>query len=561
MDDGRWTMDGPEAMVHRPWSIVRLSLLGVAIFCLALLPRLAGLDLFPTSDEDSWMRRSGGFAFGLTTGQLGRTYQNGHPGVTTMWTAILAQGVDGAERFADRVHGLRYVAKVPGYMDGLAQARIGFAVLAAIGVAVSSLLVARLFGLPVALLSGLGLAVEPFLVANTQLVHVDGPLTTFIVIAVIAAVVRWVAGGGRWAVGVSGVATGLALLSKSPALFLLAFVPLVAVTPALVATAGGRIGRVADEHPAPQSTMPAARAWRGLAIDLAIWVSAALITVVALWPAWWALGPLEVVGRVAAFTRETGAQPDEVGSFFLGRVGADPGPLYYPLASLFRLSPFSLFGILLLAPLIRRMPTDQRARVIWLAAFVVGFAAMMTLGAKKFDRYLLPSFSVLVVLAALGWWLLIRRAGSRGVRSAALAGVAALAIWPLISVFPYPLAFYNPLLGGGAAAQRAVMVGNGEGLDEVARWLRAQPGAAESRIAAHSFDILAALIPGDGEPLRDGIPDDADYIVTYGRRIQMRRWGPSLDRFFQANPPLHTVWINGIEYARIHPGPHLGAGR
>ena len=68
------------------------------------------------------------------------------------------------------------------------------------------------------------------------------------------------------------------------------------------------------------------------------------------------------------------------------------------------------------------------------------------------------------------------------------------------------------------------------------------------------------MIPGDGEPLREGVPDDADYIVTYGRRIQMQRWGRSLERYFEAHPPVHTVWINGIEYARIHEGPRRAGG-
>ncbi len=99
------------------------------------------------------------------------------------------------------------------------------------------------------------------------------------------------------------------------------------------------------------------------------------------------------------------------------------------------------------------------------------------------------------------------------------------------------------------------MVGNGEGLDQAARWLAAQPDVQNLRVASHSFDILTALVRTDGEPLRDGIPNDADYIVTYGRRIQMRRWGSSLDRYLTTHPPVYSVWINGIEYVRIHPGP------
>ena len=208
---------------------LRVSLVALAMFVIALAPRLLNRDLFATSDEDSWMSRAGGFTFGLTNRQYGRTYQNGHPGVTTMWIAMLAQGQDGALRFADRVHGLRFVGLVPGYMEGLATARGGFAVLGALGVAICAVLLWRLFGAWVGMVAGVMMALEPFLVANSQLVHVDGPLATFTSVAALAAIVRWW-GGGSWGYTVcAGVATGLALLSKTPAVFLLAFVPLVAV--------------------------------------------------------------------------------------------------------------------------------------------------------------------------------------------------------------------------------------------------------------------------------------------------------------------------------------------
>ncbi|MFN8636382.1 MAG: glycosyltransferase family 39 protein [Chloroflexota bacterium] len=517
----------------------RLTLLAVGVFLVALTPRLIALDLFPTSDEDSWMRRTGGFTFGLVNGQLGRTYQNGHPGVTTMWIGMLSQGTDGALRFADRVHGLRYVAQVPGYLDGLAQARVGFAVLGALGVAGSALLVWRLFGAGPAVLAGAALATEPFLVANQQLVHVDGPLVTFTTLAMLAMLVRWTAGGGAWFVVLAGLSTGLALLSKTPALFLVGFAPLVAVGSTLLKAGEGR-------------------GVRGLTVDLLVWSIVAVATFALLWPAIWVLGPVEVLSRIVAFTRETGGQPDEVGSFFLGQAGADPGPFYYPVSTLFRLSPFATLGLALVAALVWRAPAETRARAGWLLLFALGFGLMMTVGAKKFDRYLLPSVPALVIVASVGWWLLLQHVRRASVLAAAGVALAALLIYPLASTYPYPLSYYNPLLGGGAVAQRAVMVGNGEGLDQAAKWLAAQPNASELRVSAHSWDILAGLVAVDGEPLREGVPDDADYIVTYGRRIQMHRWGTSLERFLAANPPVYTVWINGIEYVHIHPGPRRG---
>ena len=525
---------------------LRVPLIAMAVFALALAPRLLNRDLFPTSDEDSWMRRAGGFTYGLVHGQLGRTYQNGHPGVSTMWIATLAQGPDGALRYADRVHGLRFVGQVPGYLEGLGRARVGFALLGALGAAVAALLFWRLFGPPVGVLAGMLLALEPFLVANSQLVHVDGPLTTFMSIAALAAIVRWWAGGARGYLMLCGIATGLALLSKTPAVFLLAFVPLVTTASWWARRATGRA------------------AARTLAVDLLIWLGLAIGTVVVLWPALWVLGPVEVLGRIVAFTRETGAQPDEVGSFFAGQVSGDPGPLYYPVATLFRLSPLVVLGLVALVGLARRLDRKERERVGWLLVFVLGFGLMMTLGSKKFDRYLLPIFPILAGLAAVGlvtgWSWLVGSAGAtrRWLAPAVAAGGIGLALWPLASTYPYPLSYYNPLLGGGAVAQRTVMVGNGEGLDQAAAWLRAQPDAADLKVAAHSWDILTALVPSDGEPLREGVPDDADYIVTYGRRIQMHRWGPSLERYLAANPPVYTVRINGIEYVHIHPGPKRG---
>jgi len=299
-------------------------------------------------------------------------------------------------------------------------------------------------------------------------------------------------------------------------------------------------------------------------VNLLLWLALASLTAFALWPALWALGPGEVVSRIVTFTRETGAQPDEVGSFFAGQVSGDPGPLYYPVATLFRLSPVVVLGLVALAGLAWSLDRARRERVGWLLVYVLGFGLMMTLGSKKFDRYLLPIFPALAGVAAVGlaagWAWLSERAGPSARRLAPLVAVGTLgvALWPLMATAPYPLAYYNPLLGGGAAAQRTVMVGNGEGLDRAAAWLRAQPDAPDLKVAAHSWDILAALVPSDGEPLREGVPDDADYIVTYGRRIQMHRWGPSLERFLAANPPVHTVEINGIEYVHVHPGPKRG---
>ncbi|HZO28854.1 MAG TPA: glycosyltransferase family 39 protein [Chloroflexota bacterium] len=531
-----------------------------AIFLTAFVARLLASDVVITADEDNWMRRAGGFTYGLLNGQFGRTYQNGHPGVTTMWVAMLTLGPERMVQYADRVHGQRLVGRVPGFWDALVDARPGFALVTAALVTLIAGLVWRLFGPLVGALSGLLVGLEPFYLAISQLVHMDAILSGCMVASVLAALVTWTRGGGRGWLVVSGVLGGLAILSKVPAVYLLAFVPMLGACLTLL---GWERDRSGQDGRAP-------RGFRQVIVDLAIWGLAAVCAFVLFWPAIWALGPFEVLGRVVDFTRETGGQPHEQGTYFWGSQTADPGPLFYPVAMAFRLAPITIIGLALLAVCWRRVAPDHRRPALALIAYGLGFLLMMTLGAKKLDRYALPIFPALGVLAALGvsaayGWLRDQMAAATPStmvpwKSTAVALVVVLAVWPAATTYPYYLSYYNPLLGGGPAAQRTVMVGNGEGLDQVAEWLNAQPGAPDHWIVSQSFDILQALIVASGEPLRDRVPSNADFVVLYRFQIQIGHSPRVLDEYLNRRMPEHVVTINGVEYARIYRGPHQMAG-
>jgi hypothetical protein len=539
-----------------------------AIFLTALVARLLASDVVITADEDNWMRRAGGFTYGLLNGQFGRTYQNGHPGVTTMWAAMLTLGPERMVQYADRIHNQRLVGRVPGFWDALVDARPGFALVTATLVTLIAGLAWRLFGPLVGALGGLLVGLEPFYLAISQLVHMDAILSGCMVASVLAALVAWTGGGGRGWLVISGVLAGLAILSKVPAVFLLAFVPALGVGLALIgwerghpdrpglSDRGGRDGR------APSDV-------RRVVLDLLVWGIAAASAFVLCWPAIWVLGPVEVLGRVIEFTHETGGQPHEQGTFFWGSQTADPGPLFDPVAMAFRLAPVTVLGLALLAVCWRRLAPEHRRPALALLAYGLGFVLMMTLGAKKLDRYVLPIFPALGVLAALGLaaaygWLRDQMATATGGapgslipwKGTAIALVVVLAVWPATTTYPYFLSYYNPLLGGGPAAQRTVMVGNGEGLDQVAQWLNDQPGAADQWVVSHSFDILQALIVASGEPLRDRVPSNADYVVLYRFQIQIGHSPRVLDEYLNRRTPEHVVWINGVEYARIYRGPH-----
>ena len=214
-----------------------------------------------------------------------------------------------------------------------------------------------------------------------------------------------------------------------------------------------------------------------------------------------------------------------------------------------RLTPIVVVGLAALA--VSLPPLALRRRALLLVSFVLGFALFLAVASKKLDRYALPLFPVLAILAGLGLWSLWRGVRARVGRYAAAALIAlacAAQAGALLSVQPYALAYYNPLLGGGPAAQRALLVGWGEGLDQVAAYLNAQPDAARARIAIYYPQVLNFQGLVRGSVQRYGDPWRADYVVDYVSAAQ-RGQTPSEVVGLE---PRHTVQIGGIEYARVY---------
>ena len=222
------------------------------------------------------------------------------------------------------------------------------------------------------------------------------------------------------------------------------------------------------------------------------------------------VAPLHVLSSIVSEMQKYSEGHDNP-MFFLGRPTEDPGPLFYPVAYLFRTTPAVLVGLVAAAALGWKCqwPFDapvRRRSTLGLVAFALLFAAVMTLSAKKFDRYISPVFVVLDIVAALGWlgltqavlgWWHERR--SRTAPAGAvpplsvpsrLSGLVVLsAIFLLHGLFafvhyPYYFTYYNPLVGGSRTAPGVLMVGWGEGLDAAARWLNQQPEAAELRVVS-----------------------------------------------------------------------------
>lgn len=553
------------------------------LFVLALLPRAFAQGGFVTVDEAfHWFDRAQLFLYAFSRRDYIHTNLVGHPGVTTMWLgglgSLLFDWLAGLGRAAAEDEGLRR-----------ALMRLPVALVAALSVALAYPLLRRLFGGRVALLAGLLWAADPFLVAHAQLLHVDALLTSFITLALLTALVAFgfdLAPGEarlRWpALVASGLCGGLALLTKSPALVLLPMLALIALAAAL------RTETSTEESTKDRRIVPSflgafrvlrvsrVLVWR-VGLPLLAWGAVAAAVWVALWPAAW-VGVVQAALSIVKQASDDGGAPHGWGNFFWGQPVSDPGPLFYPVALAFRLTPWTLPGALLGAlALARGRVARGRAALAILALFAAGFLAMMSIPPKKFDRYALPIFPVLDLLAAVGLaWLGQMLARTKNQEPGSEAGglrlearelnpqhstrnavlIAALLVLNLAWYHPYELAYYNPLLGGGPVAARLIPVGWGEGYEQAGAFIDAQPDGRDLPVASWFEPVLRPFVAAGTVPMvRALTPGQAGYAVLYIDQLQRRNVPQAIDALYGRVEPAHVVRIHGIDYAYVYQLP------
>jgi hypothetical protein len=189
-----------------------------------------------------------------------------------------------------------------------------------------------------------------------------------------------------------------------------------------------------------------------------------------------------------------------------------------------------------------------------LVAFIGFWTLVMTLGPKKFDRYTLPTWPALLAISATGLnaavaWL---RTHFKSIPAALPALLVLLLQGATLAWYhPYYLSYYNPLFGGGPAAQRNFLIGWGEGMDQVGAWLSQRPDIGEGQILSALPPTLQPFVPIPVQSVRMLNQVPANYAVAYLESIQ-RADQPDIYARIAATVPLHTVTIHGIDYARIY---------
>ncbi len=562
------------------------------VLLVALLPRVLLPGDFLTADEaDHWQQRSLAFLRAMQAGEWDETNQTGHPGVTTMWLGaagtLLYETLDGggapiAPYFAaiddDNYAQAAALAREHDAQYALYRqlVRLPVALINAVWVLVMFVLLWRLLVPATAVLAALFLATDPFLLAHGRVLHVDSLLTVCMSISLLALLAALFGTGttptrahGGFVL-LSAVAGGLALLTKSPSVVLLPLVGMVAWA-------------AWWQQQRDAGTVRLTTLVRPVVVVL-LWGVVAVLTWLALYPAAW-VDTAGTVQTIVAEVRDNGAVPHANGQFFLGRVVEDPGGLFYPVAVLLRATPWVLLGIGLLA---WRVPAAARPARGWVVGLLVVavllFLAVLSIPAKKFDRYILPVFPWLAILAAIGlggvWQYVVQRSTMWANKDAAWAGnnadlaarwrwwcgvarlrpvatlpvlLFALLAGTLLWYHPYYLAYYNPLVGGGSVASRTMVVGWGEGLEQAAAYIRQQPDGCDFPLASwYERVILPYSCNAVMHTGRAATPGEVNYLVTYINQEQRAIDATMLATAAERDALVHEVVIHGVPYARVY---------
>jgi 4-amino-4-deoxy-L-arabinose transferase-like glycosyltransferase len=543
--------------------------LSILLLLTLIVPsHLVGLDKFATIDEPWWVISGSNYYYALTHRDFANTIYDYHPAVTTTWV-VTAGMLTVFPEYRGFGQGYFDVRK-PNYddflkehdvrtLDVLRNSRIIQSVLLIALALLAFHLLQLLIDRPLALMAVILAFDAPFFLGHSRLINHEGLLTMFVTVSVLGAYMYVNVQRKLIYLLISGAAFGLAQLTKSPSIVVVGIVGLMLF-----------VGLFERGKPF------GAKLWEAVKVML-IWLGVAALVYVVLWPGMWVAANkmfYEVYGNAFSYAFQ-GARLDvtqelEPRSFDLDN-GLSGVTLYLQRLVL-RTTPLTWLGLLLAIPALfmQKVKSVVKALIGYLFLTAALFVLMFGI-AKGRDsaHYILTSFFMLDLIAALGWgfclvWLGERwpGLGQARVQGSVLALIVLAQLASGLSFYPYYYTYGNPLVVRTPADYAS---GYGEGLDQAAAYLAQKQDSDGLRVFAYSgMGPFSYFFPGRTEVMKKayfwepGIPSVisgmrwSEYVVVYSVvQENLTECAGFLDALKNVKPE-HVVTIHGMEYARIY---------
>lgn len=480
----------------------------VVLLAAIFLPRLLSLGSIITVDEPLWLSRGHTFIKGFASFQFDKTLVAGQPGVTTAWLVGMVASA-----------------------DSLAAAQASIALTTGLLILLATYFLTKLYGWKWGMTMGFLLALDPFLLAHSRIVHTDGLQALFSLTSILALLTALLLSSDkekptRRYVMFSAVLASAAIVSK---IFALTLIPTGFLIIALVG-------------------WQKKASVRSIGKTLGVWGIVLIIAGYIMWPALWLNADKvfdHLTGRATLHTE--GTRSEETTSL----------AWYYERESWFRLAPTTAllvpFGIWYVA---RRRNRTSAATLLLLMSGLITAAALHA-ASDKSDRYILFALLTLIPPAALGIRQLLRLTKKRW---PAFKGTPLLLAIPLIylsaddiRLHPYYLAHYNRLY----PIEPTHKLGWGEGLEQAAAWIATKN--PQAKVMSYYPRVFAWWHQGEVETITHVNDAPSDYVVLYRSMFERGQDSPEEDilreyLYSGQHTPVHVVTINGLPYAWIFPG-------
>ena len=536
----------------------------VLLFCIILLPRaLPFPSTFLTFDEMTIGRWISQMTQAALEGDWQNTANN-YPAVTLMWVEAaqikIAQWLSGQPSVAPQT----LMDKDEVIFASLPRRRLALAVVNTIIIFITFWPLQRIYHNFIAVTATILMALDPFLLTQSRVFRTEGLTTGLMILSALVIMVYAKQRQNRWLI-LSGLLGGLATLTKITSLYLLPFAGLTLLTWSLFM-----------DKPDIWTTL------KSTARDIFVWSLVLVVTFFVLWPVLW-VAPLtvfsEMYGIMVLSAQEASATWGAEGEFFFwGEIWRDdPGILFYIVSLAYRTTPIIWLGLIatlsgLIAIWVCRWGNTKLPEfleglasligpTLLVSAYVFFYFIAMSLGASKVDRYLLPVFPGLSILAAVGFLpiaaLLGKISGLNPLKNWVIWGVLLIgSAWLSLPHHPYYFSYWNPLLGGGQGAAKILPIGSGEGLDIMMAHLNSLSDAENTNLSGDIDVYYICRLIFVGNCLEQSEFLNSDYFIAYIFAQQRKTVKPSIIQTVKSEGELARQFTKDkVDYAELYQMP------